>query len=63
MRNGEEVELYKSIIRELIYMPSIAGGECRNVIGPYDLSLTYHAWRLIRNREATAILDANENNL
>lgn len=52
MRKGEEVELYESKIGDTIYMPLIASRKRRNTIGPGDLSLSYHAWMLIRNCKA-----------
>jgi hypothetical protein len=39
IRSGEEVELYLPKTSEMIYMPSIAGGKHRNVIGPHHFTL------------------------
>jgi len=38
-RNNEEVKLYLPKTSEMIYMASIAGRKCRNVIGPHHPSL------------------------
>jgi len=39
IRNGEEVKLYLPKTSEIIYMRSIAGQKCGNLIGPRLLSL------------------------
>jgi len=62
MRKGEEVELYESKIGDTIYMPLIASRKRRNTIGPGDLSLSYHAWMLIRNCKAAKFWDSNIKN-
>lgn len=45
----------------MIYMASIAGRKSRNVMRPHHLSPTYNARRLIGNREAPLLLNANDN--
>jgi len=61
MRKGEEVKLYSLKTAKMIYVPYIGGRKCRNVIGPYHLTLRYRGLRSIRNSEVTKIVDANDN--
>jgi len=39
IRNGEDVELYLPKTSEMIYMPSIAGRKCGNVIASCHFTL------------------------
>jgi len=61
MRKSKEVERYLPKTSERIYMPGIAGRKRRKVMGPWNFSLRYRGYRLIRHWAVTLLLDANHN--